>query len=132
MAYLVIRRTTFSPTSLRLLGVAMSDHVPLSGAATPAQSVSNVLGPGIVGLFVQGLETGLVISQLSQWLSLDRRDGFAITLLVIFVTIVGLLVFTSSPFSPRSHVTVPESVALRLLYVLCLLGGSMFLILDKL
>jgi hypothetical protein len=70
----------------------MSDTVQLS-AGTPAQSISEVLSPGIVGLFVQGLETGLVISQLSQWLYLDRREGLAITLLVVFVTTVGLSAF---------------------------------------
>ncbi|KAH9993042.1 hypothetical protein BJV77DRAFT_962033 [Russula vinacea] len=73
----------------------MSDYVQLSssGAASgiPVQSISNVLSPGIVSLFVQGIETGLVISQLSQWLSLEQRDGTAITLLVIFVTTVGFV-----------------------------------------
>ncbi|KAF8486935.1 hypothetical protein DFH94DRAFT_7955 [Russula ochroleuca] len=75
------------------LGVAiMSDYVELSsGAGIPVQSISNVLSPGIVSLFVQGLETGLVISQLSQWLSLEQRDGTAITVLVIFVTTVGFV-----------------------------------------
>ena len=67
----------------------MSDVVQLS-AGVPTQSISEVLGPGIVGLFVQGLETGLVLSQFSQWLCLGRRDGVPITLLVLFVTTVGL------------------------------------------
>jgi hypothetical protein len=86
----------------------MSEYVQLSssGAAAgiPAQSISNVLSPGIVSLFVQGIETGLVISQLSQWLSLEQGDGTAITVLVIFVTTVGL-----SALSPHylSHVTDP-------------------------
>jgi hypothetical protein len=72
----------------------MSDYVQLSAAAATGttQSISNVLSPGIVSLFVQGLETGFVISQLSQWLSLDRKEGTAITVLVIFVTTVGLSV----------------------------------------
>jgi hypothetical protein len=75
----------------------MSDYVPLSAAAgVPTQSISNVLSPGIVSLFVQGLETGLVFSQLSQWLSLNRREGTVITVLVIFVTTIGLSV-SSSP-----------------------------------
>jgi uncharacterized membrane protein len=89
------------------LGVAiMSDYVELSsGAGIPVQSISNVLSPGIVSLFVQGLETGLVISQLSQWLSLEQRDGTAITVLVIFVTTVGLSAFrTPDHFY---HVTDP-------------------------
>jgi hypothetical protein len=70
----------------------MSDVVHLS-AGVPSQSISEVLGPGIIGLFVQGLETGLVLSQFSQWLCLGRRDGIAITLLVLFVTTVGLSAF---------------------------------------
>ena len=70
----------------------MSDVVKLS-AGRPAQSISEVLAPGIVSLFVQGLETGLVISQLSQWLYLERREGIRITLLVVFVTTVGLSAF---------------------------------------
>lgn len=72
----------------------MSDYVQLLSTGIPTQSISNVLSPGIVSLFIQGLETGLVFSQLSQWLSLERRDGFAITALVIFVTTVGLSAFT--------------------------------------
>lgn len=111
----------------------MSDYVQLSssGAAAgiPVQSISNVLSPGIVSLFVQGIETGLVISQLSQWLSLEQRDGTAITLLVIFVTTVGL----SAPPHWLSHVTDPVlSVAWRLLFVLPPHGESMFIISDKL
>jgi hypothetical protein len=70
----------------------MSDIVQLS-TGLPAQSISEVVSPGIVSLFVQGLETGLVISQLSQWLFLDRREGIAITLLVMFVTTIALLAF---------------------------------------
>jgi len=53
----------------------------------------NVLqvGPGIAGLFVQGLETGLVIAQLSRWFSSPvRNDSMAFSTLVIFVTVVGL------------------------------------------
>jgi len=78
----------------------MSDAIQLS-AGVPAQSISEVLGPGIIGLFVQGLETGLVLSQSSQWLCNGRRDGIAIILLVLFVTTVGLSVFPcfSQPFS---------------------------------
>ena len=70
----------------------MSDYHQLSAAVTgiPPQSISNVLGPGIVSLFIQGLETGLVLSQFSQWLSLERKEGITITVLVLFVTTVGL------------------------------------------
>jgi len=80
----------------------MSDVVQLS-ADVPAQSISEVLGPGIVGLFVQGLEIGLILSQFSQWLYLGRREGVAITLLVLFVTTVGLSAFASP--GPFSHPT---------------------------
>jgi uncharacterized transporter YbjL len=70
----------------------------LSAPGIPPQSTSiiNVLGPGIVSLFIQGLETGLVLSQFAQWLSLERKEGIAITVLVLFVTTVGL----SAPLPP--------------------------------
>ena len=72
----------------------MSDYDQLSAAGippqTPPQSISNALGPGIVSLFIQGLETGLVFSQFSQWLFLERKEGIPITVLVLFVTTVGL------------------------------------------
>ncbi len=79
----------------------MSNHVQLSAAAgIPPQSINNVLSPGIVSLFIQGLETGLVLSQFAQWLSLDRKEGITITVLVLFVTTVGLSALL--PFlSPR-------------------------------
>jgi len=66
--------------------------IPRAGGppVPPSQSISNVLSPGIVNLFVQGLETGLVFSQFSQWISLQRKEGIAITVLVLFVTTVGL------------------------------------------
>jgi hypothetical protein len=73
----------------------MSVYDQLSAAGippAPPQSTSNVLSPGIVSLFVQGLETGLVFSQFAQWLSLERKEGMAITVLVLFVTTVGLSV----------------------------------------
>ena len=64
-------------------------------------SVINVLGPGIISLFVQGLETGLVFSQFAQWLSLERKEGITITLLVLFVTAVGLSVHFLPSFFAR-------------------------------
>jgi len=55
------------------------------------QSEVDVLGPGIAGLFVQGLETGLVITQFSRWFSSPvRNDSMAFSTLVVFVTVVGL------------------------------------------
>lgn len=110
----------------------MSGYVQLS-AGIPAQSIGEVLSPGIVSLFIQGLETGLVISQLSQWLSLERSEGFAITALVIFVTTIGLSAFTLFLRGFLSHAYVRYILlAWRLLYVLCLHGESMLVILDKL
>ncbi|KAH9021107.1 hypothetical protein EDB83DRAFT_2320525 [Lactarius deliciosus] len=55
------------------------------------QSISEVRTPGIVGLFVQGIQTGLVVSQLAQWLDLERRESTSMTALVVFVTVIGLL-----------------------------------------
>ena len=54
------------------------------------QSQARVLGPGIAGLFIQGIETGLVLAQFSRWFSTERNDGAAFSTLVIFVTMVGL------------------------------------------
>jgi hypothetical protein len=55
------------------------------------QSKVDVISPGIVGLFVQGLETGLVIAQFSRWFSSPvRNDSMAFSTLVVFVTVVGL------------------------------------------
>jgi hypothetical protein len=90
----------------RRLPLLMSGYVQLS-AGIPTQSIGDVLSPGIVSLFIQGLETGLVISQLSQWLSLERREGFAITSLVIFVTTVGLSAFTPFLRDCLSHAYDP-------------------------
>ena len=55
------------------------------------QSEVDVLGPGIAGLFVQGLETGLVIAQFCRWFSSPvRNDSTAFSTLVVFVTVAGL------------------------------------------
>jgi len=54
------------------------------------QSQATVLGPGVAGLFIQGLETGLVLAQFSRWFSMERNDSVAFSTLVIFVTMVGL------------------------------------------
>ncbi|KAH9060674.1 hypothetical protein EDB87DRAFT_1576809 [Lactarius vividus] len=56
-----------------------------------AQSQASVLGPGIAGLFIQGIESGLVITQFSQWFAtLDRSESSVLSTVVIFVTVVGL------------------------------------------
>ena len=63
------------------------------------QSQASVLGPGIAGLFIQGIETGLVLSQFSQWFAaLDRSENSILTTIVIFVTVVGLYA-SSRPFT---------------------------------
>ena len=52
---------------------------------------ANILGPGIIGLLIQGILTGMVFSQLATWLSLPRRTEYRfITVLTVFVTIAGL------------------------------------------
>ncbi|KAH9001829.1 hypothetical protein EDB86DRAFT_3100996 [Lactarius hatsudake] len=57
------------------------------------QSQASVLGPGVAGLFIQGIESGLVIAQFSQWFAaLDRSESSVMTAVVIFVTVVGLYV----------------------------------------
>jgi hypothetical protein len=79
--------------------MSVYDQLSAAGIPPPAppQSISNVLSPGIVSLFIQGLETGLVFSQFAQWLSLERKEGITITVLVLFVTTVGLSVPFVSP-----------------------------------
>jgi uncharacterized transporter YbjL len=55
------------------------------------QSQVDVLGPGIAGLFIQGLLTGLVLAQFFRWLSApERNENPAFSALVVFVTMVGL------------------------------------------
>jgi hypothetical protein len=55
------------------------------------QSQADVLGPGIAGLFLQGLLTGLVIAQFFRWYSRpERNDTLPFSVLVVFVTLVGL------------------------------------------
>jgi len=71
----------------------MSDSIistALLGARSDVQTMSNT-SPGIIGLFVQGLEAGLVFAQLSSWLSgPDRTDSLPVVILTVFVTTVGL------------------------------------------
>ncbi|KAI0263633.1 hypothetical protein BC834DRAFT_305042 [Gloeopeniophorella convolvens] len=55
-------------------------------------SQGSMLAPGIVSLFIQGLEAGLVITQFLKWLS--RWEGGErswIVVLVFFVTLVGFV-----------------------------------------
>lgn len=66
----------------------------MSSSVPPTQlipSEASLLGPGIAGLFIQGLESGLVFAQLSQWFyASDRTEGSLLSTIVIFVTLVGL------------------------------------------
>jgi hypothetical protein len=92
--YHLFRLTFLSSLDVRALSVAfscevMSYYVQLAVRA-PQQSVSEVTAPGIVGLFVQGFQTGLVVSQLAQWLNLKRKESALMIALVTFVTVVGL------------------------------------------
>ncbi|KAI9442328.1 hypothetical protein H4582DRAFT_1273732 [Lactarius indigo] len=60
--------------------------------ASGSQSRVNVFGPGIIGLLIQGIETGMVFSQLATWLSLPRRTGDRfITVLTVFITTIGFV-----------------------------------------
>jgi hypothetical protein len=110
-------------------------HIDQLSAAVPAQSISEVLSPGIVSIFVQGLETGIILSQFFQWLYHQRTEGIAITVLVVFVTTVGLSDFPPSPqnlFFPSDYnLLLWGPIAWRLPSVLRPHGGSMFAILAK-
>jgi hypothetical protein len=55
------------------------------------QSQASLLGPGIAGLFIQGIESGLVFAQFSQWFfASDRSESSLFLAVVVFVTLVGL------------------------------------------
>jgi len=67
----------------------------MSPGTTPdAPDVPNLrhaLSSGVVGLFVQGLETGLVLAQLSSWLSIpEHTESLFVISITVFVTTVGL------------------------------------------
>jgi hypothetical protein len=67
-----------------------------------SQSQSNVLGPGIAGLFIHGIVTGLVIAQFARWFSASKRDeSMAFTALIVFMTVIGLCV----SFRAYVHIT---------------------------
>ncbi|KAI9435745.1 hypothetical protein H4582DRAFT_2079345 [Lactarius indigo] len=56
------------------------------------QSQTSALGAGIVGLFIQGIEAGLVFAQFSQWFyGSDRSEGSLSSAVIVFVTVVGLV-----------------------------------------
>ncbi|KAH9077733.1 hypothetical protein EDB83DRAFT_1509094 [Lactarius deliciosus] len=70
----------------------MSISVPQQLPPDVAQSQASVLGPGIAGLFIQGIESGLVFAHFSQWFcARDLSKSHVVdTTIVIFVTVVGL------------------------------------------
>ena len=95
----------------------MSD--PLQGS----QSQASLLGPGIVGLFIQGIESGLVFAQFSQWFNAhDRREGSLVFIIVMFVTAVGL--YVSSEPEQCGLIIIYE--VRRLVYTLHPLGLYMY------
>ncbi|KAI9459854.1 hypothetical protein BJY52DRAFT_1211640 [Lactarius psammicola] len=73
--------------------VVMPDpHTTALWDTSGPQSRVNIFSPGIIGLFIQGIETGLVFSQLATWLSLPRNtERRFITVLTVFITTVGLV-----------------------------------------
>jgi hypothetical protein len=87
-----IRTLPFTLRPIRQFGdIIMSDSDPPT-QLTKDQAAS-LLGPGITGLFIQGIETGLVLAELSWWFSSSRRERHIVSVIVIFVTVVGLYVF---------------------------------------
>jgi hypothetical protein len=66
---------------------------PPPGPPPPSslQGQVSVLGPGIAGLLIQGIESGLVFAQFSQWFfGSDRTESSLMSIVVVFVTLVGL------------------------------------------
>ena len=51
-----------------------------------------LLGPGIVGLFAQGIASGLVLAEFFRWLLRARRETYPVSIILVFVTVVGLYV----------------------------------------
>jgi hypothetical protein len=64
----------------------------MSGSVQLTESqATSLLGPGIAGLFIQGIESGLVFAQFSQWFNgCDRIESSLLSTVVVFVTLVGL------------------------------------------
>ncbi|KAF8266018.1 hypothetical protein EI94DRAFT_241219 [Lactarius quietus] len=85
---------TFVPIPLLCIGsssLACRDSI-MCDSVPGIQSKALVLGPGIAGLFIQGIETGLVLAQFFRWFSArDGKGGYCVPIIVIFVTVVGLV-----------------------------------------
>ncbi|KAH9059907.1 hypothetical protein EDB87DRAFT_1619135 [Lactarius vividus] len=68
-------------------------------------SQADLFGPGVVGLFAEGLLTGLVVSQFSTFLDHVGHDSRSLLALAMFVTVAAL--FQSGIFivaTWRNHV----------------------------
>ena len=59
-------------------------------SSLPESILVSLLGPGIVGLFIQGIESGLVFTQFSRWFfESNRSESTLLSIIVVFVTVVG-------------------------------------------
>ncbi|KAH9060677.1 hypothetical protein EDB87DRAFT_1831312 [Lactarius vividus] len=65
----------------------------MSGSILPtqlSQGQSSALGSGIVGLFIHGIEAGLVFSQFTRWFyGSGRSESSLLSTIIVFVTIIG-------------------------------------------
>lgn len=107
-------------------------HFDQLAVRAPQQSTSEVTAAGIVGLFVQGFQTGLVVSQLAQWLNLKRKESTSMIALVAFVTVIGLLVYLNLCFRLSAQLFVHFAhVGWRRAYPSRRRGRITFAILDN-
>src|SRR5260221_3728611 len=81
------------PILLRYLSCPTTiNAAPLVSTSGVIRILNNSLFPGVVGLFVQGLETSLVLMQLATWFSIhEYTKSLLILILTVFVKMVGLL-----------------------------------------
>ena len=83
----------------------MSGSVPRSQLT---QDQASLLGPGIADLFIQGIESGLVLAQFSQWFNdCDRIESSLLSNIVVFVTLVGLCASRHFIVSLQIHYPIP-------------------------
>ena len=75
------------------------------------QSQPSSLGPGMAGLIIQGIESGLVLSQFSQWLyTSNRSESSLLSTVVVFVTVMGLCAsFAQFYIRRHAHYLFPEA-----------------------
>ena len=78
----------------------------MSGSVPPMQLTqyqASLLCPGISGLIIQGIESGLVLAQFSQWFNnCDRIESSLLSSVVVFVTLVGLCASRHFIVTPNS------------------------------